>query len=318
MLENIKQAIGASVVAGVSALAVFPATAASINPTSLTGNFLLYDSYGTQTIQTSYTGLEQVATILQGNATSPTGNIELFADSETSTYKNLSTFYNAPVTTLTGTILGNPIILSSLTGKDWFGESLDTNYYTAGSANSTFAASWFNSILDANGFQSAGRLELFNKFLTNGGFQRFSDANISYVTQANASSPVLIGLAGHYDATNLLIDVLTGNSKNELIRKQALASINLLRSPDKRNTAIQISEVIKITYGGKTELRYSTTATKSGLTAKDDGISHNGNYEISVDAVEAVPEPTTILGIAVGLSGLFAAKRKQQKANIQR
>lgn len=315
---DVKQfAIGASVLAGVS-VAGFPATAASINPTSLTGNFLVYDSNGTQTIETSYTGLEQIATILQGSANSPTGNIELFADSETSTYKNLSTFYNAPVTTLTGTILGNPIILSSLTGKDWFGESLDTNYYTAGAANSTFAASWFNSILDANGFISANRAELFNKFLNNGGFQRFSDANISYVTQANARSPVLIGLAGHYDATNLLIDVLTGNSKNAFIRQQALASINLLRAPDKRNTAIQISEVIKITYGNKTELRYSTTATKSGLIAKDDGISHNGNYEISVDAVEAVPEPTTILGMAVGLSGLFVAKRKQQKANIQR
>ncbi len=315
MFETIRQfAIGASVVAGVSAIAGVPAMAASINPTSLTGNFYVYDSNGTQTIQTAYTGLEQAATILQGSATSPTGNIELFADSETNTYKNLSTFQNAPVTTLTGTILSNPIVLSSLTGKDWFGESQDTNYYAGGAANSTFAATWFNSILDANGFIGSGRSGLFNTFLLGGGFQRFSDANISYVTQATASSPVAIGLSGHYDATNLLIDVLTGNSTNVFIRQAALAGINLLRSPDKQNAAIQASEVVKITYGGNTELRYSTTATLLNLTSQEDGYSHNGNYELSVDAAEAVPEPTTMLGMAVGLSGLFAAKRKQQKA----
>lgn len=314
MLKTIRQiGVAASVVAGVSAIAGAPAIAASINPTSLTGNFYVFDSNGTQTVQTSYTGLGQAATILEGNAASPTGNIELFADSETNTYKNLSTFQNAPVTTLTGTILSSPIVLSSLTGKDWFGESPDTSYYAIGAANSTFAANWFNSILDANGFIGSGRSGLFSQFLNGGGFQRFSDANISYVSQATASSPVAIGLAGHFDATNLLIDVLTGNSTNSFVRNQTLASINAQRSADKRNTAIQASEVLKVTYGGKTELRYSTTATLSNLTSQEDGYSHNGNYELSVDAAEAVPEPTTMLGMAVGLSGLFAAKRKQQK-----
>lgn len=307
MLKTIRRVtIGASVIGSISAIASAPAFAASLSVTSLTGNFFIYDSDGVHTTLTPYTGLNQAQRILEGSAGSPTGNIELFADSETSKYSNLNDFQNAAVTTLTGTIQGKQLSLSSLTGKDWFGEAKDTTYGAA-----TLATSWFNAVLDANGFIAPNRAGLFNTFLTNGGFQRFSDANISYVNQANPTSKVLIGLGGHYDATNLLVDVFTGNSKNSFVRAAALSSINSQRSAEKRGTAIQASEVFKVAFGGKTDYKYNFSATNSGLTATDDGISHNGNYEI---AVEPVPEPTTILGMIVGMGGIFAAKRQQKKA----
>lgn len=312
MLKTIRRlTIGATVVGSVSAIASAPAFAASLSVTSLTGNFFIYDSDGVHTTLTPYTGLDQAQRILEGSAGSPTGNIELFADSETSKYSNLNNFQNAAVTTLTGTIHGKQLSLSSLTGKDWFGELMDKAYYATGAANSTLAAKWFNAVLDANGFIGSSRAGLFNTFLTNGGFQRFSDANISYVNQANPTSKVLIGLGGHYDATNLLVDVFTGNSKNSFVRAAALSSINSQRSAEKRGTAIQASEVFKVAFGGRTDYKYNFSATNSGLIATDDGISHNGNYEITV---EPVPEPTTILGMIVGLGGIFAAKRQQKKA----
>ncbi|CBN56637.1 conserved hypothetical protein [Kamptonema sp. PCC 6506] len=75
---------------------------------------------------------------------------------------------------------------------------------------------------------------------------------------------------------------------------------------------LQASELVKVIYGGKTEYKYSFNATQSGLTASDDGISHNGNYEVTLSA-EPVPEPTTMVGLILGGSGLLAARRKSMK-----
>ena len=73
---------------------------------------------------------------------------------------------------------------------------------------------------------------------------------------------------------------------------------------------LQASEIIKVTYGGLPEYKYSFSATKSGLTASYYGISHNGNYELTV---QPVPEPTTMLGLALGASGLLAVSESGAK-----
>jgi len=296
--------LGASVLASVSAIASTPAFAISITPTSLTGNFLIYDSNGINTFQVGYTGLSQAQTILEGSCTvgpgnacvpagSPTGNIELFADSETGAYSKLSDFKNAPVTSLTGTLFGKEITLSSLTGVDWFGPSMDTSYYATGNPNSTFAAKWFNQALDANGASALKTAANFNLFLSLGGFQRFSDPNISYVTQETATSGVLIGLAGHYNAGDAfppgsIFSILFNNK--------------------------QASEIVKVTYAGKTDYHYSFNAALSGLTALDDRHSHNGNYEVDPIPPDTtkVPEPSTLLGI-IGIGSFLAGKRKMMK-----
>jgi hypothetical protein len=312
-----KVLIGASVLASVSAIANSPAFAISITPTSLTGNFLIYDSDATNTFQVPYTGLTQAENILKGSCTvnaadacdppgSPTGNIELFADSETGTYSSVSAFLNAPVSSLKGTLFGQEITLSSLTGKDWFGPSGNTTYGAA-----TLATEWFNAALTNNGFASAVNTTIanfaFNSFLEKGGFQRFSDPNLSYVTQETPTSGVLIGLAGHYDATDLLLSGLSPVQKTIFLR---------LRSPDKKGQPIQLSELVNVTYGGKTGYHYSFNAANSGFTETSDQRSHNGNYEVDplppVPPTQSVPEPSALLGI-VGLGGFFLAKRKLVK-----
>lgn len=309
-----KVLIGASVLASVTGIASSPAFAISITPTSLTGNFLIYDSNGTNTFQVPYTGLDQAENILKGSCTvnaadacdppgSPTGNIELFADSETGTYSSLSAFLNAPVSSLKGTLFGQGIILSSLSGKDWFGQSGNTTYGAA-----TLATEWFNAALTNNGFASVVNTEIatlaFNRFLEKGGFQRFSDPNLSYVTQETPTSGVLIGLAGHYDATDLLLSGFSPVERAILLR---------LRSPDKQGQPIQLSELVNVTYAGKTGYHYSFNAAKSGLIEKSDQRSHDGNYEVDpLPPTQSVPEPSTLLGL-VGLGGFFLAKRKLVK-----
>ena len=317
MLQTIKRlAIGASMVVGASAIATAPAFAASITGATVTGvngtDYYLYDANTTNTYRNDSASL---STILTGDATSPTGNIELFANSEKSplspaanatvtqrlfTFKNFVAYTTS--TTLSGQIGGKNISLSSLTAADWFGASgvgainaasTTTAINTAinGLYNtSNLATQWFNTALSTYGVTPTQNL--FTAFLLNGGFQRFSDPNISYVNQNNTTGQISIGLAGHYDAARLL---------------------GLTPNPSK---ALQASELVKVSYnGGPAEYLYNFSATNSGLVEQGDGISHKGNYEVTIAGIPPVqvPEPSSMLGL-MAVGGLFAAsKRKAMK-----
>lgn len=292
-----KLLIGASVVAG--AMAASPAFAGSIKDASLGGtapsDVLTYCANGgfTEVCNSS------LSTILQGDSSSPGGNVELAASSEK------SGFDFSKYTSLTGKVDGRDIAISSLTASDWGGG---------------FAQKWFGEALTANGFDnlfnSSQKTQLFNIFANYGGFQRFSDPNISYVNRDGATGKVSIGLAGHYQASTLLtqsIDKYIASGSASMSQKvMASAAKSVLA-----NTNIFASEIVKVTYEGQTQLLYSFNATQSGLTAKDDGLSHTGNYEVSVmgtaDPQKEVPEPTTMVGGLMALSGMFAAKRKARK-----
>ncbi|MDY7016071.1 MAG: NF038130 family PEP-CTERM protein, partial [Cyanobacteriota bacterium] len=125
------------------------------------------------------------------------------------------------------------------------------------------------------------------------GFQRSSDPNVSYIT--TSGSNLLIGLAGHYDAKAFYASTLG-----------PLAGLIA--------DGFQVSEVVKVNYGGVEELLYSFNATQSGsINAAGtfaDGRSHTGNYEVSLTA--SVPEPSIVLGL-MGLGGFFVARRKSRK-----
>ena len=311
--------ISASVLAGLGAIAPAPSLAASITGASIGGTapYLTYSSGGGHTFTVANTqGNVQAA--LDGDSSVPGGNVELFSNSEqsslspslnTSISQTFTSFYNFlgynQYTSLSGQIGGQDITLSSLMATDWFGQSAVNSVKTAianasaianpiakaiafsaaiaplyNSAN--LATQWFNQALSNYGFTS--NQQLFNIFLLAGGFQRFSDPNISYVNQDGET--IKIGLAGHYDA------------------------LALLGIPPIPGLSLQASELVKVVYGAKTEYKYSFKATRSGLTALGDGISHRGNYEV---AVEAVPEPTTMLGLILGGGSLIAAKRKSLK-----
>jgi hypothetical protein len=276
--------VGTSVALGMSAIATTPALAGSITDPSVSGSdYYLYEAIGGETFRN---GSADLSSILEGSAGSPGGNLELFASSE-----QAGANFMQP-TSLSGTIGGKDITISSLTLSDW---AMDVG------GGMTFAQQWFGKALDANGISLVhpfyGDLTgaAFNMFVGNGGLQRFSDPNISYVNQDDSTGEINIGLAGHHNAADLIADVLPSQLQSFL--------------PD----SIQASEVVKVTYNGASKLLYSFDASLSGLVAADDGFSHNGNYEVSMAGVpptESVPEPSAMLGMMV-VGGLFAASKRK-------
>jgi hypothetical protein len=291
-------------VSGMSAVILAPAQANGIKNVTIGGtaasDYLLYDANATETFINPNATLQS---ILSGNKKSPTGNIELAASSEKVGFDFSKT------TTLNGTIGGRSIAISSMTASDW------------GSAyrGTTFGQSWFNQALTSNGFgaiaSSSVGSSLFSIFKDNGGFQRFSDPNISYVNQSSTGD-VSIGLAGHYNASPLFtksIDqYLSSNKSLSNAQKTMLGGLKTQLG----SKTIQASEVFKYTYNGLTDYAYSFNATASGLTERGDQKSHTGNYEVVIkgpEAIKHVPEPGVLLSL-VGIGGVAAWKRRHKSA----
>ncbi|MBD2595554.1 hypothetical protein BCD64_13420 [Nostoc sp. MBR 210] len=311
--------IGASMAVGVSAIASNPAQAGSLTNAIITGNdYIKYAVNGTNTYEAPGADL---ATILTGDSSSPTGNVELFASSEKSSLSPASNATNSQrlvalknffnynqVTTLSGEINGKQISLSSLTATDWFGASgvqsvtgATTTTLLNSAINglynsSNLATQWFNATLSTYGLTA--NQTLFNTFLLAGGFQRFSDPNISYVNQNDTTGEIKIGLAGHYDAAALL-----GLPSNPL-------------------KPLQVSELVKVSYnGGPDQILSSYQASASGLVSNDGTKSHNGNYEVTIQGIPvptpgptSVPEPSVVLGM-LGVAGIVATQRKLKKVS---
>ncbi|AKG20295.1 NF038130 family PEP-CTERM protein [Calothrix sp. 336/3] len=305
--------IGASLAAGMSAIA--PAQAGTLTNVTIGGtnasDYYVYDADTTSTFRVQNPTAADIQKVLSGDKNSPTGNIELAASSEQ------TGFDFAKNTTLTGNIGGQALTLSSLTSSDW-----TSNYKNTGK---TLGRHWFDSALTANGFGSlvstAAGTGFFNAFQNNGGFQRFSDPNISYVNQDDSTGLISIGLAGHLNATSLLLPYFD-LYVNSLSGPQKLLAQGL--RGQLANSTIRASEIVKYTYNGTTDYLFGFSATDSKLVNNKgigaDNISHNGNYEVSFQGIvppretpKATPEPSVMLGmLAVG--GVFAAQRKLKKA----
>lgn len=297
---------------GMSAIALAPAQASGIKNVSVSGklgeDYLLYDVHAKETFLNPNATLQS---ILSGDKNSPTGNIELAADSE-KMENGKSVFDFSKATTLNGTIGGRRIAISSMTASDWNSSYKGTT--------TTFGEAWFNQAISSNGFakQSATftslfGTSLFNIFKDNGGFQRFSDPNISYVNQ-NTAGDISIGLAGHDNANTLFMKSIDQYvSSNKSLKVSQLAKLKLLQ--DQLKVAkIQASEVLKYEYNGLTDYAFSFNATASGLTERGDGVSHTGNYEVVIkgpEAIKHVPEPGVLLSLA-GISGVAALKRRRK------
>jgi hypothetical protein len=301
-----KVLIGASIAVSLGAIASAPAQAGSLTNATLDGtaasDYFVYDVQGNNTVKVQ-SNQANVNKVLDGNAANPTGNVELRASSEQ------ANFDFSKNTSLSGTIGGKNITLSSLTESDW----------NSSVGELTFAQKWFNDALTANGFGSlvdTSSLTGFTKVaaqtaynaalskFNNGGRERFSDPNISYVNQNDNTGEIKIGLAGHFDATPLLF---AGLSLNEI------AIANQFRS---KTGSMQASEIVKVSYdNGPAQLLYSFAATGTGLTALDDGRSHSGNYEVTLagQIPTAVPEPSVMLGL-LGVAGVFKVQRQRKKA----
>jgi hypothetical protein len=244
-----------------------------------------------------------VQLVLDGNASSPTGNVELAASSEQVGFDFTKN------TTLSGAIGGRSITLSSLTASDW----ATANYNGSGK---TFGSYWFNKALTNNSLAltTSQEASLFGIFKNYGGFQRFTDPNISYVNQ-DSNGLISIGLAGHYNATPLLVKSVDAYLVDSNVSATDKLLVSQLR-PILLATTIQASEIVKYTYEGKTDYLYSFHATNSGLTAKDDGVSHTGNYEVTLQGSRPAPVPPVFVGIAFA-GAIGAAKLKRRKLTIK-
>jgi len=314
--------IGASVAAGMTALTGVPALAQIENPTLQGGEYKIYeavDTDGDGTVdRTQENSSADIVQVLQKMDGTPGGNIELFSDSEQSQYNTVQTqtgnctpmgklfgqcqtsydvsnFANADVTSISGMVGGKTLTLSSLTAYDWFGNNLDTSYGADNLANT-----WFNAFLGAAGQENMGRATkkfAFDTFLGKSGFQRTSDANISYVDVEG--SDINIGLAGHFDL------------KEFYSQSPAFSGI-VPFLPD----GFQASEVVKYEYDGTIDYAFGFMATDSGLVAADDLMSHTGNYEVSIKGAitASTPEPSTMLGL-MAVGGLFAAAKRKSAKN---
>jgi hypothetical protein len=79
---------------------------------------------------------------------------------------------------------------------------------------------------------------------------------------------------------------------------------------------LQISEIAKVTINGETEYAYAFNAEDSGFNALDDGMSYGGIYSWSKAGVTvaSVPEPSTMLGL-MAVGGLVAASKRKSNKN---
>lgn len=290
-----KLAIATSVALSMTAIGSAPAFAGSLTNPQFGGtaasDFLLYCSNGSST----YAGsdcTDSLSTILSGNSSAPGGNIELAASSEQ------GGFNFSKNTSLTGKIGGKDIVISSLTQADWM--SVLGN-------GKTLLSQWLDDVFVAHNINIPSILKpaVEAAFVSNNGMQRFSDPNISYVNQDNATGEISIGLAGHFNASKML---------NDLLGNPTFFGFPLIPA------TVQASELVKVIYdNGPAKFLYNFAATASGqkndLGFGADGVSHNGNYEVKLAGVPvtSVPEPSTMLAL-MAVGGLFAtAKRKSAK-----
>lgn len=277
--------LGTSVIVGASVIAINPAFAGSF---SSSGPITVYESFVDTDGQTKTRQVDantaDLSTILTGDSNAPGGNVELYNETDGLT---LNEFKNAGPATLTADLDGRVVTFSSLTYDDWFGTggTSSTAYGADNFANKWFAEAVGKYAPNLNDAQKAG---FYQQFLQMNGFQRLSDPNVAYVNKNG--NTISFGLAGHSDGSNVV----------PLLPQGTFAS-----------------EVIKVSYKGKTELRYSfDKPTDSGQYDVSDGTSHDANFEFSFewgDDAEKVPEPSAILGL-VALGGLAATKGKGKKA----
>ncbi len=137
-----------------------------------------------------------------------------------------------------------------------------------------------------------------------------------------------IKMAGWYDLNTKLDPMIAAakssvqaqlSSSNPIIKVAAqvmLQNIGLLEGALDEIGVLQMSEIAKVTINGEVHYAYSFNAVDSGFVAKDDDKSYSGIYSWNHAGipVESVPEPSTMLGL-MAVGGLFAAAKRKSNHN---
>jgi len=304
-----------------------PASAALFPITSITGptgtagtDYNLWKQTG---LTLSIDNSEPIASILAGTAAAPGGNAELFANSESGAFVSNTfggAFQTVTRTSISGTVNGNPITVSSLNGDDLFytyGMSpvYDTTYSPL---PTTLARQWFKDFFDYYDFDgvlsgvgvtpvviATEKAALYTSFAAAGQFARISDPNVSYVYLDDYNNHVNIGLAGSQAYIKTFIIGYIATSPNLTVPQKA-ALIGLPGNPTDGIVDlidIQASELIRVQYSGNTWHLYGFFSTPTGLSTTDPTESYGRNFNL------VIPEPASLALLSLGC--LIALRRRR-------
>lgn len=276
--------LGASILASVSTFATAPAQALSINFDP--DNFRTY-RVGNTPFFTNNDPADAISALTDGG-NSAVSNVELWYTDENPTA-------NVGFTAKEGDYT---VKISSVTQADW----------------ANFGEQWLNSLLSAYGATlSSPVYDEVLSYVTTQGIPRSGDPNIGQIT-LTPNGKLSLDLIGHYNLAPLLLNPATRNSY--LTGNQTLD--NLLLGAAASGQLLQMSEVAKVSNGGKDYYAYSFSAVSSGISSSDGTESFTGIYKWDPNLTltpddptppTPVPEPATLGGLLL-LGGLLVTRRQ--------
>lgn len=301
MKGTLKQLLlSAAVFTGFSAIASLPTQAATLtlDPASIQFNSTNFRTYSGGSSGTFTNGSLTTAksVLTDANATS---NVELWSSTE-NPLANVG---------FSGKLAGYNVKVESVTAADW----------------NIFGSEWLDGFLNAYngkgitvsgttvkiGAQTTNKQALLASLLASGGLPSSGDPNIGAFTFNTTNNTFSLDLIGHHDLKPRLLagQYTTGNlAWDNLLKGAAL----LIQGP------LQASEIAKVTIGNTTQYAYSFNSALTGISTNDGSESYTGKYTWSKQVTppatrvsQAVPEPSTLLGLA-GLGGLLIAQRRKK------